>query len=72
GIDSGSGSRLLRAALLAGMVATTMLAYFSLRASAFSPALAEARLQALTARIRPHFLFNSLNAVLSLMRAEPR
>ena len=32
---------------------------------------AEARLQALTARIRPHFLFNSLNAVLSLIRAEP-
>jgi two-component system sensor histidine kinase AlgZ len=72
GLDSGSGSRLLRAALLAGMVAAMMLAYFSLRASAFSPALAEARLQALTARIRPHFLFNSLNAVLSLMRAEPR
>ena len=37
-----------------------------------SPALTEARLQALQARIRPHFLFNSLNAVLSLMRAEPR
>ena len=29
-------------------------------------------LQALTARIRPHFLFNSLNAVLSLIRAEPK
>ena len=38
----------------------------------FSPALAEARLQALQARIRPHFLFNSLNAVLSLIRSEPR
>jgi two-component system, LytTR family, sensor histidine kinase AlgZ len=32
----------------------------------------EARLQALQARIRPHFLFNSLNAVLSLIRTEPR
>ena len=29
-------------------------------------------LLALTARIRPHFLFNSLNAVLSLIRSEPR
>jgi two-component system, LytTR family, sensor histidine kinase AlgZ len=37
-----------------------------------SPALAEARLQALQARIRPHFLFNSINAVLSLVRSEPQ
>jgi two-component system sensor histidine kinase AlgZ len=46
--------------------------YFELRTKAFSPALGEARLQALQARIRPHFLFNSLNAVLSLIRSEPR
>lgn len=46
--------------------------YFELRARAFSPALSEARLQALQARIRPHFLFNSLNAVISLIRTEPR
>lgn len=42
-----------------------MLFYLALRNRAFSPAVAEARLQALTARIRPHFLFNSLNAVLA-------
>lgn len=46
--------------------------YFELRARAFSPALAEARLQALQARIRPHFLFNSLNAVLGIVRTDPR
>jgi two-component system sensor histidine kinase AlgZ len=46
--------------------------YFDLRGRALSPALAEARLQALQARIRPHFLFNSINAVLSLIRQEPR
>ncbi|MBR7799075.1 sensor histidine kinase [Undibacterium fentianense] len=46
--------------------------YFEMRTRAFSPALGEARLQALQARIRPHFLFNSLNAVLSLIRTEPR
>jgi len=45
--------------------------YFELRTRAYSPALVEARLQALQARIRPHFLFNSLNAVLSLIRSEP-
>lgn len=56
-------------ALLLGVA---LAAYFSLRQRAFSPALAEARLQALQARIRPHFLFNSINAVLSLMRGDPR
>ncbi len=71
-IDDGGWQRLLRAGLLGGLVAWVMLFYFTLRARAFSPALSEARLQALTARIRPHFLFNSLNAVLSLIRAEPR
>ena len=50
----------------------TLIGYFNLRSRALSPALTEARLQALQARIRPHFLFNSINAVLSLIRAEPR
>ena len=49
-----------------------LLGYFDLRGRALSPALAEARLQALQARIRPHFLFNSINAVLSLVREDPR
>ena len=49
-----------------------LLYYFALRAKALSPALVEARLQALQARIRPHFLFNSITAVLSLVRQEPR
>ncbi len=54
-------------------VATLLvLAYFNLRSRMLSPALTEARLQALQARIRPHFLFNSINAVLSLVRNEPR
>jgi two-component system sensor histidine kinase AlgZ len=49
-----------------------LIGYFRLRARALSPAITEARLQALQARIRPHFLFNSITAVLSLMRSEPR
>jgi two-component system, LytTR family, sensor histidine kinase AlgZ len=49
-----------------------LLAYFDLRARALAPAIAEARIQALQARIRPHFLYNSINAVLSLIRTEPR
>jgi two-component system sensor histidine kinase AlgZ len=49
-----------------------ILAYFNWRHRVLSPALAEARLKALQARIRPHFLFNSLNTVLGLMREDPR
>jgi two-component system sensor histidine kinase AlgZ len=45
--------------------------YCELRERAFSPAVVEAKYQALQSRIRPHFLFNSLNAVLSIMRTEP-
>jgi two-component system sensor histidine kinase AlgZ len=63
---------LARHLLLSLIVAGALLAYFRLRARALSPAIAEARLQALQARIRPHFLFNSINAVLSLVRSDPR
>jgi len=48
------------------------LGYFDLRSRALSPAVAEARIQALQARIRPHFLYNSINTVLSLIRKEPK
>ncbi|HVL36190.1 MAG TPA: sensor histidine kinase [Burkholderiales bacterium] len=61
-----------RVLVLAAIVAAALLGYLRLVARAYSPALAEARLQALQARIRPHFLFNSLNAVLSLIRRDPR
>ena len=63
---------LLRRLFLALTMAGVLLFYFALRAKALSPAIVEARLQALQARIRPHFLFNSITAVLSLVRSEPR
>ena len=58
--------------LLTLLVTAALLLYFDLRGRALSPALSEARLQALQARIRPHFLFNSINAVLSLIRQDPK
>ena len=59
-------------AFLVLFMTALLLAYFDLRARALAPAIAEARIQALQARIRPHFLYNSINAVLSLIRSEPR
>ena len=61
-----------RIAALVLFVTGATLFYFDLRARALSPAIAEARIRALQARIRPHFLFNSINAVLSLIRSEPK
>jgi len=68
--DAASGS-LARTALLALLLSLALLAWHDWRARRLSPALPEARLQALQARIRPHFLFNSLNSVLSLIRSDP-
>ncbi len=62
----------LRVAFFVLFVTGFILVYFDLRARALSPAIAEARIQALQARIRPHFLYNSINAVLSLIRSDPK
>jgi two-component system sensor histidine kinase AlgZ len=69
---TGGAEGLGRTLALTALVVAALLGYFRLFNKAYSPALAEARLQALQARIRPHFLFNSLNAVLSLVRREPK
>lgn len=63
---------LVKTALFTAAATGVLLGYFNLRSRALSPAITEARLQALQARIRPHFLFNSINAALSLVRSEPR
>lgn len=54
------------------LLTAAILWYFNWRHRVLSPALSEARALALQSRIRPHFLFNSLNTVLGLMREEPR
>ncbi len=58
--------------LLTLLMSGALLTYFNMRSRILSPAIGEARLQALQARIRPHFLFNSINAVMSLVRSEPQ
>jgi two-component system sensor histidine kinase AlgZ len=63
--------QILSLSTLCAVLGATALHYFELRARAFSPALASARLQALQSRIRPHFLFNSLNTAAALARIDP-
>lgn len=61
-----------RSVPLSLLALAAVLTYFQLLGQARSPAVSEARLQALQARIRPHFLFNSINGVLGVLRSEPK
>jgi len=72
GIGGQPPASLARLLALSALAVALLLGYLRLLARAYSPALAEARLQALQARIRPHFLFNSLNAVLGVVRRDPK
>jgi two-component system sensor histidine kinase AlgZ len=53
------------------MFAAMIMAVLILRARGQTPAATTARLQELQARIRPHFLFNTLNSAIALVREEP-
>jgi two-component system sensor histidine kinase AlgZ len=66
-------SLLLRSLLVALIVSVLGLRYLVLqhRADTDARSQQEARMQALQSRIRPHFLFNSLNSVASLTRSDP-
>ena len=54
-------------ALLSALLVTAL----QLRARARTPAATTARLTELQSRIRPHFLFNTLNSAIALVRDEP-
>jgi two-component system, LytTR family, sensor histidine kinase AlgZ len=72
-LDSNDGYfDVVRYVLLSVTLSGTLLIYFRLRTLALSYALNDARLQVLRARIRPHFLFNTINAVLGIVRTQPR
>jgi len=64
---------LSRNVLLAALVGAALLRYFYVLEQwrARVRAEAKARFEALQARIRPHFLFNSMNTIVSLIRSRP-
>ena len=61
-LASAASGALLSAALVAALV---------MRARGRTPAATTARLTELQSRIRPHFLFNTLNSAIALVREEP-
>lgn len=66
-------SLMIRSLMITGILGTLGLRYLILRerTEIGSKLQQESKLQALQSRIRPHFLFNSLNSVASLTRSDP-
>jgi two-component system sensor histidine kinase AlgZ len=62
---------LLAPALAGAAMAAAVFYWLQLRADALLPADTTARLAELQSRIRPHFLFNTLNTALALVRVDP-
>ena len=58
-------------AFAGALLSSVMVAVLVLRAKGRLPAETTARLAELQARIRPHFLFNSLNSAIALVREDP-
>tara|TARA_R110000824_G_scaffold270974_1_gene459440 strand:+ start:5941 stop:7059 length:1119 start_codon:yes stop_codon:yes gene_type:complete len=67
------GGQMLRHGLIALIMTSLLLRYFYLQQQWQRQQQAElkARLQSLQSRIRPHFLFNSLNSIVSLIDSAP-
>ena len=61
----------LASAATGALLAAALVTALVLRARGRTPAATTARLTELQSRIRPHFLFNTLNSAIALVRAEP-
>ena len=72
-IPGGSATFVRDNGLIAALLGAAMLRYFYVLAEwqARLAAVAHAKVEALQARIRPHFLFNSMNTVAALVRVDP-
>lgn len=72
GLGASSGAASWIAPVLAGMaMAGAIFQWLRLRALTQLPADTSARLAELQSRIRPHFLFNTLNTAIALARVDP-
>ncbi|HJV96484.1 MAG TPA: histidine kinase, partial [Albitalea sp.] len=71
GADVFGGVRALGPALAGAGMAMVVFQWLRMRAQARLPADTTAQLAELQSRIRPHFLFNTLNTALSLVRLDP-
>jgi two-component system, LytTR family, sensor histidine kinase AlgZ len=71
GLDSFGDGPLLASAMAGAGMAAVIFHWLRMRGQAALPAETTARLAELQSRIRPHFLFNTLNTALALVRHDP-
>ena len=69
--EQGAAPPWLASAATGALLAAMLVAALVLRARGRTPAATTARLTELQSRIRPHFLFNTLNSAIALVREEP-
>jgi two-component system sensor histidine kinase AlgZ len=72
GIEGGGLLRGLAVAACGALAAWALQEWLWLRAGAQAPTGLQARWMELQSRIRPHFLFNTLNTAVALVRVDPR
>jgi two-component system sensor histidine kinase AlgZ len=70
--EPSSAFRLFGVALSGGATAAALLTWLRQRERSQRPADAMAQLVELQSRIRPHFLFNTLNSAITLVRVDPQ
>jgi two-component system, LytTR family, sensor histidine kinase AlgZ len=71
GLEVAGRSAWIASAFTGAFLAAALVTALVLRAKARTPADTAARLSELQARIRPHFLFNTLNSAIALVRDDP-
>jgi two-component system sensor histidine kinase AlgZ len=69
--DNARGLGVLSPMLAGAAISAAIFRWLRLRAGMQLPAAAAARLTELQSRIRPHFLFNTLNSAVTLVRVDP-
>ena len=71
GLDSGDGSNIAAIVGAGALMGGVVYHWLELRMRATLPAATEAGLLELQSRVQPHFLFNTLNAAIALVRVDP-
>lgn len=71
GLDAGDSTNIAAIVGLGALTGAVVYHWLELRVRATLPAATEAGLIELTSRVQPHFLFNTLNTAIALVRVDP-
>ncbi len=71
GVDAGDAANVVAGVAAGGLLGAAVYHWLELRVRATLPAATEAGLIELQSRVQPHFLFNTLNTAIALVRVDP-